>query len=175
MRRLRSLLPWSWTEREQAGSARPVSLLSRSFPASALSWFEDQLNEMNRLMRNFFETDEIREFNWRPCCQVQENDNEYTIRVDLPGVNEKDLKVELRDDNILHISAERRVEQETSPSSSIHFSEIAYGAYTRTFTLPNDADAKNINAELKNGVLTISIPKSKSQVAARTIEVRKAS
>lgn len=173
MRKLRGLLPWSWTEREQASESRPMSVLRPSSQLSLFQLFEEQFNELNRLIRNMFESGELREFNWRPACQVQENDKEYLIKVDLPGVNEKDLKVELREDNILHISAERRIEQETSPNNGIHFSEIAYGVYSRTFTLPSDADAQNISAELKNGVLTIAIPRLKNQSSARTIEVRK--
>ncbi|MCS6893281.1 MAG: Hsp20/alpha crystallin family protein [Deltaproteobacteria bacterium] len=174
MKRLKSLLPWSWTEREQGSNARPVSLLRSSAP-SLFNWFEEQFNEMNRLMQSFFEESGVKEFTWRPSCQIQESDNEYSIKVDLPGVTEKTLKVELRDDNVLYIQAERRVEQEQHPNAQTHLSELAYGLFTRAFTLPSDADVNNISAELKNGVLTISVPRSRTQANTRTIEVRRVS
>ncbi len=171
MRRLRSLLPWSWSEREQAGSNRPMPT-TRSIP-SLLNWFDEQFEQLNRSMQSFFEEmGGMREFNWRPSSLIQETENEYIVKVDLPGVNERNLKVELREDNLLHIFAERRFEQESNPNAQTHLSEIAYGVYSRTFSLPPDADPQSISAELSNGVLTIRIPRSKVSSQVKQIQVQ---
>jgi HSP20 family protein len=104
-----------------------------------------------------------------PKVEVQENGKTYTITADLPGVDQRDVKV-LVEDDVLTISGERHAER---TDEKTHYSERSYGSFTRAFTLPSDADRDGISAHFANGVLTLQIAKSAhGPERARQIEVR---
>ncbi len=103
-----------------------------------------------------------------PKVEVQENGKTYTITVELPGVEQKDVKV-LVEDDVLTISGEKHVER---TDEKTHYSERSYGSFTRAFTLPSDADRSDITANFSKGVLTLQIAKSPhGSERARQIEV----
>jgi HSP20 family protein len=87
---------------------------------------------------------------------VQENGKTYTITVELPGVEQKDVKV-LVEDDVLTISGEKHVER---TDEKTHYSERSYGSFTRAFTLPSDADRNGISANFSKGVLTLQVAKT---------------
>jgi len=95
---------------------------------------------------------------WLPAVDVQETDHEYLIKADLPDVKKEDVKVELLD-GALTIEGERRQEQETK-GTKFHKIERAYGKFLRRFALPTQVDASKVQAEFKNGVLNVHLPKS---------------
>ena len=104
-----------------------------------------------------------------PKVEVQENGKTYTITVELPGVEQKDVKV-LVEDDVLTISGEKKIER---TDEKTHYTERSYGSFTRSFTLPNDADREGISANFAKGVLTLQIPKSASAPArAKEIEIK---
>ena len=108
-------------------------------------------------------------FEHAPKVEVQENGKTYTITVELPGVEQKDVKV-LVEDDVLTISGEKHVER---TDEKTHYSERSYGSFTRAFTLPSDADRNDISANFAKGVLTLQIGKSASgHERARQIEVK---
>src|SRR5260370_40265094 len=78
----------------------------------------------------------LRAFDHAPKVEVQENSRTYTISVELPGLDQKDVKV-LVEDDMLTISGEKHVERSDEKT---HYSERSYGGLTRAFTLPADAD-----------------------------------
>ena len=88
---------------------------------------------------------------------VTENDNEYVLKADLPGLSESDVNVEL-DDNVLRISGERKSEHEQR-AEGYHRVERAYGRFARSLTLPEGVTADGINATFDNGVLEVQIQK----------------
>jgi HSP20 family protein len=90
-----------------------------------------------------------------PKVEVQENGKTYTVTVELPGVEQKDVKV-LVEDDVLTISGEKHVER---TDEKTHYSERSYGSFTRAFTLPSDADRNDISANFSKGVLTLQIAK----------------
>jgi len=98
---------------------------------------------------------------WSPAVDVSEDDKEYTITADLPNIDKKDVKV-TQDDGMLTISGERRREAEER-KKTWHRVERSYGNYVRSFQLPDEVDHKKIDAVFKNGVLKISLPKSKEK------------
>ena len=103
-----------------------------------------------------------------PKVEVQENGKTYTITVELPGLDQKDVKV-LVEDDVLTISGEKHVERSDEKT---HYSERSYGSFTRAFTLPSDADRDGITANFAKGVLTLQIAKSAGGPdRARQIEV----
>ncbi|HEX2870526.1 MAG TPA: Hsp20/alpha crystallin family protein [Polyangiaceae bacterium] len=92
-----------------------------------------------------------------PSFEVKENKESFIFKADLPGVAEKDLQVQLND-NRLSVSGKRESEK-TEQNETYYASERSYGSFTRSFTLPEGVDADKAHAELKNGVLSIAIPK----------------
>lgn len=95
---------------------------------------------------------------WAPAVDVTEDDKEYLITAELPEVKKEDVKVSV-EKGVLTISGERKVEKEDK-KRKYHRIERAYGTFVRTFTVPEDADVEKIQAEFKDGMLKVHIPKS---------------
>jgi HSP20 family protein len=94
---------------------------------------------------------------WSPLTDIEENENNYLLKVDLPGVKKDDLKISYSEGQ-LSISGERKQEKVTK-DSKVHRVERAYGKYYRSFSLPKKIKEDKINAEFIDGQLTIIIPK----------------
>lgn len=92
-----------------------------------------------------------------PVVDVMERDKDYRIIAELPGLVEKDLDIALAG-NVLTIKGEKKQEAKEATAEYV-VSERRYGAFQRSFPLPEDADAEQIDAGLKDGVLTITVPK----------------
>jgi HSP20 family protein len=92
-----------------------------------------------------------------PDFDVKETKDAFAFSADLPGVAEKDLHVQLSE-NRLSISGKRESEK-TEQGETFYATERSYGSFTRSFTLPEGIDGDKIRAELKNGVLSITVPK----------------
>ena len=90
------------------------------------------------------------------------------FRADLPGVKESDLEISLTG-NRLTISG-RREQERHEQGDTFYASERSYGSFTRAFTLPEGVDGDNVNADLKSGVLTLSVPK-KPEVQPRKVSI----
>jgi HSP20 family protein len=100
---------------------------------------------------------------WSPALEVKEDDREIHIRADLPGLEEKDISVTFRE-NVLTISGERKEEKESKAEDGRSIiSERSYGAFSRTISLPAEIDADKISAKYKNGVLKLTVPKSRAE------------
>jgi HSP20 family protein len=95
---------------------------------------------------------------WSPAVDIQETDTEYLIKADLPDVKKDDVKVELLDGAVT-IQGERQQEKEEK-GKRFHKIEREYGKFLRRFALPTEVDASKVQAEFKNGVLNVHLPKS---------------
>jgi HSP20 family protein len=100
-----------------------------------------------------------------PHFEVRETADAYVFKADLPGVREQDLDITLAQ-NRLSISGRRELEQRDE-KDRYYAVERAYGSFTRTFTLPSDIDDSNVEADLRDGVLSMRIPKSREQQAKK--------
>ena len=110
----------------------------------------------------------------RPNVDVASTDKEYTITVEVPGVDEKDVKLELTHDGQLIIRGEKKQEKEQK-DKNFYRSERSYGSFQRTLSLPEDAAKDVIDASFKNGVLTITCPrKAIAQTPTKRIEIKNA-
>ena len=121
-----------------------------------------------RAMREMLRWDPFREMaplfsydrgGWNPSFDVTENKDAYVFRADVPGVKQEDVEIHITG-NRLQISGKRDVEQETK-NDTYYTYEREYGNFTRTFTLPDGADTEHAKCELKDGVLTLAVPKAK--------------
>lgn len=100
---------------------------------------------------------------WSPAVDIKENGKSYTIKADMPEVRKEDVKVTVKN-GILELSGERKSEKDEKDEKH-HRIERSFGRFVRTFTLPEDADAKGIQAQCRDGVLTVTLPKSEKATA----------
>jgi HSP20 family protein len=108
---------------------------------------------------------------WTPTADVIETETEYLIKAELPEVKKEDLRIQLEND-IITISGERRQEKEAKEENQIRV-ERSYGSFMRSFSLPSNVDPNGIQAECKDGVLSLHIPKTEeAKPKARAIEVK---
>ncbi len=100
--------------------------------------------------------------NFLPACDVHENKDYYFFSFDIPGVKKEDIQIELKD-NTLCISGEKRNEYNKKEWDDRQFHEKFYGKFHRSFNLPVTVSEKDIEAQFKNGVLELLIPKVKAE------------
>ena len=105
-----------------------------------------------------------------PRVDIHEDEAEFTVEVDLPGVNKDDLKVEVENGNLI-IEAQRKVKPMAETSKAIRIERVARASYRRTFSLGDEIDGEAIKAELRDGVLHVSLPKREKALPKR-IEVK---
>ncbi|GBD03628.1 Spore protein SP21 [bacterium HR19] len=96
-----------------------------------------------------------------PSLEVLEDDNNIIIRAEVPGLTQKDISVDIQD-NVLTIKGEKKVEEEFA-KKNVHISERRYGKFIRRFSLPDYVEPDKAKAKLKDGVLTITIPKKEEK------------
>jgi HSP20 family protein len=103
--------------------------------------------------------------NWTPRVETYRKDNDYVVRVDLPGVDPKDVHVEA-EGNLLSITGERNSEEKGS-----EYRETFYGKFERRFTLPQGVEPSKISAHYEHGVLELRVPLP-AQLAGRKIPIQ---
>ena len=137
-----------------------------------------ELDEMNNRLSRFFGTSTPRNGNgreeitvaaWAPLVDITEDDKEYVIKAELPEVKKNDVKVRV-EDGVLYITGTRHLETEEK-GKRYHRVERAYGSFTRSFTLPEDADPQQVNAEFKDGILSVHVAKDEN-ARPKSIEVK---
>jgi len=140
--------------------------LRRYEPWSGLSHLH---NEMDRLFSRYTpqssEDTSISTCDWTPAVDVKEDDDRFLILADVPGVDPKAIHVHM-DKGVLTIEGKREDETREEKEGYKRVERV-YGSFMRRFTLPDTADADNIKAESKNGVLEISIPKKAAEQPRR--------
>ncbi|MDF1643218.1 MAG: Hsp20/alpha crystallin family protein [Pseudomonadales bacterium] len=100
---------------------------------------------------------------YRPQIDVSGDDRQYEITLDVPGLSENDLSIEIKDDML--IVRGQKEETNERPGKQFYSIERSYGAFQRTLSLPTDANADDIQATLKDGVLTLVISRSQTEQA----------
>jgi len=106
---------------------------------------------------------------WNPRIEVVENENSFEVSAELPGLERDDVKVEVQS-NILTLSGEKRTAQEKK-DRNVCICERAYGSFSRSFQLPVLVDSTGIKANVKNGVLSVVLPKAE-EAKPRHIEIK---
>jgi len=97
-------------------------------------------------------------FDWAPSVDIAETPEEFQIKAELPEVKREDVKISI-EDGVLRIAGERKQEKEEQ-GKKWHRVERTYGSFLRTFALPTNVDEGRVQAEHKDGVLTVRLPKS---------------
>ncbi|EIM62223.1 MAG: Hsp20/alpha crystallin family protein [Desulfobacter postgatei] len=186
---IKKWVPWNWfkKEEEDAGKMVPVARektgKSASVPAHPLEQFHQEIDQLfDRAFRGFglspFSPDQslvptFADGILKPTLDLGATDKEYTVTVEIPGVDEKDVKLEIINDT-LTISGEKKQEKEEK-EKNFYRMERSYGSFQRILSLPEDADQDKVKATFKTGVLTVTMPRKalpKSNV--KQIEVKTA-
>jgi HSP20 family protein len=106
---------------------------------------------------------------WTPTLDVSETDSEYLVRADLPAVKKEDVSVSINDD-VLTIAGERKFDKEEK-SEKVHRRESFRGMFSRSLSLPDNANASGVRAESRDGVLTVHVPKTTAE-RTKAIEIK---
>jgi len=108
-----------------------------------------------------------------PSVNIRENPDAFKVEVAAPGFDKGDFKLELNHD-VLTISSEKQVENETKEDEHFSKREFSYQSFTRSFTLPNIADGERIDASYDKGILSVVIPKREEAKPkpSRMIEIK---
>ncbi|MBI5463368.1 MAG: Hsp20/alpha crystallin family protein [Ignavibacteriales bacterium] len=130
--------------------------------------------EINRVFDHFFrggsQWDESTELSmWTPSVDIAEQDDQFVVKVELPGVNKDDVKITL-ESNILTVRGEKKQEKEEK-GKSFHRVERSYSSFQRSFTLPTTVKSDKIDAGYRDGILTIVLPKA-DEAKPKQIEVK---
>ncbi len=170
----------------------PVEVKKADRPAPApAEWrpFESLRREVDRLFEDFrggwnlpfartsFDVEPFwrSEMSWgkTPAVDVVEKDKAYEITAELPGLEERNIDVKFSD-GVLTITGEKKEEKEEK-KKDYYLSERRYGSFQRSFTVPAGVDTDKIEANFKNGILTVSLPKTaQAQKSEKKIEIKKA-
>lgn len=144
---------------------------------SLIKWqpFGEFDEAFNRMMPSLFSrfprvgAENGAKFEWAPSADISETDQEYLIRAQLPAVRKEDVKVTL-DQGLITIHGERKEEKENR-DEKFHRVESFRGAFSRSFSMPDNIDEQAIRADSKDGVLTVHLPKAKASTP-KTVEVK---
>ena len=146
-------------------------------------YFDSIHNELNNFLRDTIinpafshQLSMKKTSTWRPAVEIKQMENEYVVKVQLPGVKKDDIEVEL-DNDFMTITAEIEEEkdekEQKEKNMKYHTCEFRYGKYKRTISFDQPIRAEKADAEYKNGILTIKLPKQQVEKArVRKLEIR---
>ncbi len=104
-----------------------------------------------------------------PASEASSDEGAYRIALELPGVDEKDIELAV-EGGVVSVKGEKRSEREEK-GDTWYFSERAYGSFSRSFRLPPDADEAGVKADLKDGVLKITVPRKAASAGTKTVKI----
>lgn len=155
-----------------------MAYLTRFEPFRELVNFQ---NQMNRIFQDYGRgSDELlTSGTFVPPVDIYEDEHSINLKLEIPGIEEKDLDIKL-ENNTLTVRGERKFEKEEK-EENFHRIERRYGAFARSFTLPNTVDPDSVQASYENGILKITLAKRaeakpkqiKVTAAPKTIEAKK--
>jgi HSP20 family protein len=151
-------------DRRTRGRKHTMQLMRRQQawdPIAELDTITDRFNRLFGVTRGNGEKEAMALANWAPSVNISETEMEYRVKAELPAVKKDDVHVTL-ENGILTIQGDRKEEKEEK-SAKFHRRELVEGHFLRQFTMPNDADETKIDAKFKDGVLDITIPKTKTK------------
>ena len=170
--------PWNWFKEEDETSGKNLPA-HHTRPSSALTPIEQLYSDMDKMFRRAMHgfgpfgnpfsnapatANAQPEMAFRPKLDIQGTEKEYIVAVELPGVDPESVHVDLHD-NALIIRGEKKVEKKDD-SEGYYRVERSFGSFQRVLSLPEDANADDIKASCKDGVLTVTIQRTKGKEPA---------
>ena len=143
-----------------------MAIMTRFDPFRDLQRVQDEMSKLfdDRLLARGGES-----VGWTPKVDIFEDEEGVALRFELAGVEPKDVDIRF-ENGVLTLRGDRKMENEDR-RDNYHRVELAYGTFTRSFSLPATIDAEKIRAESKNGVLTVHLPK-KAEAKPKSIQVK---
>ena len=137
----------------------------------ARSPFRELAREMEEAFGRFFPawSEERGSYPWTPAVDMVDEKDAIVVKVDLPGLDQKDIEVTVQD-GTLTIRGERKEEKEET-KDNYYCSERSYGAFLRSLPLPQGVEADQVKATFKKGVLEVRLPKAK-EAKGKTVEIK---
>lgn len=151
---------------------RNLQKFTNRWPQSSMpsTYFFDELDRMmDSFWRSPWDHHEAESSVFNPSCDIQENQDNYVIGFDMPGVKKEDIHVEVKE-NILTVSGERRSQWEEKDESTLR-RERSYGQFHRSFRLPSHINGDRVEAHYEDGVLQVLLPKT-AEAQSRQVEVQ---
>ena len=138
----------------------PINSINRDFDHMLDRIFNDGWNNNNKIRNN------------TPSVDIIENEEEFVLTAEFPGFDKKNLNIEVKENGVLNINANSKINKE--PNDPLYrIRERNSDSYNRKFNLPENAIVEKINAQFKNGLLTVNIPKAKEiESESKKIKIR---
>jgi len=143
-----------------------MNLIKKRKPEYSIQDFQEEMNQMIEnafgdlgLLESSFGT---KMANWKPAIELNEIDGNFELKAELPGVNKDNIDVEVSE-NYITVNAETE-EKKEEEAKNVHRSEFRYGKFMRTIPLPAEIETDKAKAEFKNGILTVTVPKSHEEI-----------
>jgi HSP20 family protein len=125
-----------------------------------LRGFENMMRKMNDFVGDFDKGFNVEYGGFAPRCDISEDEKNLYVHVELAGIKKEDVKVTINDDNLLIIKGEKKREEKQENEDKTYIRvERTFGAFTRSFMLPENVKHDSINAKYENGVLNITLEK----------------
>jgi len=181
---IKKLAPWNWFKKEEEQEGKMLPVRRQETQTFHPDPFVQIRKEIDRLFDTAFrgfgfpsmgfgrELTPMAQTDWlKPTLDIGASEKKYTISVELPGVDEKEVQLELINDT-LKIKGEKK-QQKEEKEKNYYRMERSYGSFQRVLSLPEDADQSNIKAVYKNGIMEITIPrKAAPKAEAKQIEIK---
>ncbi|MGB7607655.1 MAG: Hsp20/alpha crystallin family protein [Candidatus Sulfotelmatobacter sp.] len=146
-----------------------MTVLTRWEPFRELSTLQDRINRAFReSYREGGQDESLATSSFAPAVDVYEDEHNVTLKIEVPGIDEKDIDVSL-ENNTLTVHGERKIEKEEKEENYRRV-ESQYGSFTRTFNLPPTVDSEKVSAIYDKGVLKVTLPK-KAEAKPKQIKV----
>lgn len=186
---IKKWMPWNWFEKEETDAGKTVPVRREDaqdqgfgFPVALQNFHREFDRIFDQAFRGFGLAQpwldgvlwpRMADGMLKPTLDLSATDKEYTISVEIPGVDEKDVRLEIANET-LTIRGEKKQEKEERDKNYYRV-ERSYGSFQRVLSLPEDADQAGVKATFKRGILTISMPrKPLPQADVRKIEIKSA-
>lgn len=167
---MRPLTVTRWNPFRKLDELEEMGSMSRWNPLREMEEMQGQIDKMFRIWPARLDLKEtLTSAEWSPLVDIIEDEKEYLVKAEVPGVNKEDLKVTV-EENVLKITGERKTEKEEK-GKKYHRVERSYGSFERSFTLPRDAEAAKVSSEFKDGILRVHLPKNPTAVS-KAVEVK---
>jgi HSP20 family protein len=142
----------------------PTKARNNPIPAAFPDWMR-QFMDRPRWLRESLSDEAFFDEDWMPAVDVKEDEKAYMVKADIPGVSPEDVEVTM-ERGVLTIRGERKSERKEE-RDNYHRIERFSGSFSRRFTLPDAADSDGVEADMKDGVLQVRIPKQEKAVSRR--------
>jgi HSP20 family protein len=145
-----------------------MTVITRWEPFREFSTLQDRLNRLFQQSVSESRDEALTSSSFAPAVDVYEDDHQVTLKIEVPGIDEKDIDVRL-ENNTLTVHGERKLEKEEKEENYRRV-ERQYGSFTRSFTLPTTVDAEGVSAQYDKGVLKIRLNK-KAEAKPKQIRI----